>query len=161
VGDSATALVFIVMVIGLAGTIVPLMPGLLLIWAAALAYGVLEGWGAAGVIAFAVITGLLLVGMAAQYVMAHRSGAAGGAARSSLLLAAVFGFVGFFVIPFVGFIIGAVLGVLVAEYRRLGRWDAAWRVTLQVVKGFGIGLLVEIACGLAMIIVWGGWVLVD
>jgi uncharacterized protein YqgC (DUF456 family) len=161
VDGGGIALIALVMAVGLAGTIVPMLPGLLLIWGAALAYGLLGSFGAAGVVAFTVITGLLVVGTAAQYVMAHRSGAAGGAARSSLVLGAVAGVVGFFVVPLVGFFVGAVLGVLLAEQVRLGSWDRAWRSTRAVIRGFGIGLLVELGCGTAMILTWVLWVLAD
>jgi uncharacterized protein YqgC (DUF456 family) len=155
------ALVALVMAVGLAGTVVPLLPGLLIIWAAALVYGLLAGFGTAGVAAFIVITTLLVVGTAAQFVMAHRSGAAGGAARSSLLLGGLAGIVGFFVIPFVGFFVGAVLGVLVAEQHRLGSWPAARQVTWAVVRGFGLGILVELGCGTLMVLTWIGWVLAN
>lgn len=154
---SGIALTALVMAVGLAGTIVPFVPGLVLIWVAALVFGVIDGFGAAGVIAFAVISVLLVVGTAAQFVMAHRSGAAGGAARSTLVLAGLAGVVGFFVVPVVGFFVAAVLAVLVLEQRRLGSWDAAWRVTWAVIRGFGIGVLIELACGTLMVLSWAGW----
>jgi uncharacterized protein len=156
-----TALFALVMAVGLAGTIVPLLPGLLLIWGAAVAYGVLAGFGVVGAVALVVITALLVVGMSAQYVLAHRSGAAAGAPRSTLMLGALAGVIGFFVVPIVGFFVGAALGVLVAEHARLGMWDAAWRSTRAVIRGFGIGMLVEIACGTLMVFTWAGWALVD
>lgn len=158
---SGIALTALVMAIGLAGTIVPFWPGLVLIWGAALVFGLVDGFGATGVVALAVITVLLVVGTAAQFVMAHRSGAAGGAARSTLVLAGLAGIIGFFVVPVIGFFVAAVLAVLLLEQRRLGSWDAAWRVTWAVIRGFGIGVLVELGCGTLMVLTWVGWVLVS
>jgi len=65
------------------------------------------------------------------------------------------------VIPFVGFFVGAVLGVLVAEQHRLGSWPAARRATWAVIRGFGIGILVELGCGTIMVLTWVGWVLAN
>lgn len=150
--------VALVMAIGLAGTILPFVPGLPLIWGAALVYGVTESFGTVGVVAMVVITGLLISGISAKIVVPQRRATAGGAPRSTLVLAALAGIVGFFVIPVVGLPVGAVAGVLVAEYRRTNDWAAARRSTKEVVIGFGIGTLIEMAAGLAMIVTWVIWV---
>ena len=152
------ALVAILMVIGLIGTVVPVMPGLLVIWGGALAYGLLVEFGRVGWVAFSVITLLLVAGTLASYVLPHRSGAAGGASKTSLRLGLALGILGFFVIPVIGLPIGAVAGVMVGEYQRLGDWGAAWATTKRVLIGFGYGALAEIAAGIAMVGTWVGWV---
>ena len=38
-------LIALAMVVGILGTVVPLLPGLPIVWAAALVYGVVEGFG--------------------------------------------------------------------------------------------------------------------
>src|SRR5687768_4381989 len=95
---AGTALVAVAMAVGLIGTVVPVLPGLLLIWAAALVYGLLAGFGTAGIVAFAVITMLLGIGMAMSYVLPKRAGERGGAGKTSLRLGVVGAIVGFFVI---------------------------------------------------------------
>lgn len=151
--------VALAMAIGLAGTILPFVPGLPLIWGAALAYGLIESFGTVGVIAMVVMTGLLISGVGAKIVVPQRRATAGGAPRSTLVIAALAGIVGFFVIPVVGLPVGAVAGVLIAEHRRTNDWAAARRSTKEVVIGFGIGTLLEMAAGLAMIVTWVIWVL--
>jgi hypothetical protein len=55
--------------------------------------------------------------------------------------------VGFFVIPVVGFVIGFVLGVYVAELRRVGR-SAAGRSTWHALKAVGLSVLIELVAAL-------------
>lgn len=151
-------LVGVVMAVGLIGTVVPVMPGLLLIWGAGLVYGLLAGFGTVGMAAFVVMTALFAGGSVLSYVLPHRAGVQGGAAGSSLRLGIVGGVVGFFAIPVLGLPIGAVAGVLVGEYRRLGGWAPAWATTKRVLVGFGYAALAEFIAGLAMIGTWVGWV---
>ena len=156
--EPVVVLVALAMVVGLLGTVVPVMPGLVLIWAAGLVYGVVEGFGSVGVAAFAVMTLLLGVGMAMSYVLPKRAGQRGGAAQSSLRLGMAGAVIGFFVIPVLGLPIGGAAGVLLGEYNRLHDWPAAWAATRTVLGGFGLAVLAEFTAGLAMIGTWAGWV---
>jgi uncharacterized protein YqgC (DUF456 family) len=159
-GDQWLAVgVGLVMGLGLVGTVLPFFPGLPLIWGAALVFGINVGWDTSGVIAMSVITVLMLAGIAAKVVLPARSAAETGAPRSTLVLGALFGVVGFFVVPVVGLPLGAVVGILVAEFRRTRDWDRAWRSTRSAIVGFGMGALLEIAAGLAMIVAWVFWAL--
>jgi uncharacterized protein YqgC (DUF456 family) len=63
----ATVLAGILIAVGIAGVIVPILPGLLLIWGAALFYGLMVGFGFAGWLAMAVITALALIGTGIGY----------------------------------------------------------------------------------------------
>ena len=152
------ALVATVMAVGLVGTVVPVMPGLVLIWAAGLVYGLVSGFGTAGIVAFAVMTLLLVAGTVLSYTLPHRAGIQGGAARSSMMLGIVGAVIGMVVIPVLGLPIGAVLGVLLGEFRRLRQWPAAWATTKVVVIGFGKAALAEFLAGVAMIGAWVVWV---
>jgi uncharacterized protein len=156
---ATTLIVAVAMAVGLVGTLIPVLPGLLLIFAAAIFYGIVEGFDAIGAAAMVVIGALFVAGSVVSVLLARRSAARGGAPRSSLIAAAVGAVVGMFVLPVAGFIPGAIAGLLLAERARLRDWSAAWRVTLSAIKGFGLGMLVEAACGVAMITTWVVWVL--
>lgn len=151
----------LVMAGGLIGVLVPFVPGLPVIWGAALFYGWVEGFGTVGWVAMVLITGLLVAGSVAKLVIPQRAASAGGALRSSILVAAVAGLVGFFVIPVVGLPLGAVAALYAMEYRRTGDGARAWRSTKAAIVGFGIGVLVELGAGMLMIASWAGWVLLD
>lgn len=147
-------LVLLVMLVGLVGTVVPVLPGLLLVWAAGVAWAWLDGWGNARVSIAVVLTVLLVAGTAVKYALPARSATGAGAPRRTVLLGAVGAVVGFFVIPVVGFVVGGVGAVYLAELSRLGRSDLAWRSTRAVLVGVGLGVLVEIATAVLMIGVW-------
>jgi uncharacterized protein len=155
-------LVFVValaMAVGLICTVVPMVPGLVIIWLAGLGYGIVDGFGTVGGWAFGGMTVLLVLGSIATYVLPHRAGVRAGVPSGSLRLGIAGGIVGFFVIPVLGLPIGAVAGVLIGEQQRLGSWSEAWLTTRRVVLGFGVGALAEIAAGLLMISCWVAWVL--
>ncbi len=145
------------MAAGLVGTVVPLIPGLPLIWAAALGYGLIGGFAFVDAVAMSLITVLLAVGVLAKYVLASRRAGTMRAPRSTLVSGGLLGMVGFFVVPIVGFLLGAVLGVLLAERRRSTDWPMAWVAAKQVITGFGLGVLIEIGAGILMIGCWALW----
>ena len=151
----------LVMAIGLIGTVFPAIPGLVLIWATALVYGLFEGFGIIGWIAMVAITVLLGAGLAAKVMVPKRRATAGGAPTSTLVFGAIVGLIGFFTVPIVGLPLGGIAGVLVAEYRRTRAWGPAWRSTKGVIVGLGIGALLELGAGMAMILCWLVWALVQ
>lgn len=57
------------MLVGLVGLVVPLFPGIVVIWLAALGYGIVVGFNTAGIIIFVVITILMLAGTTVDNVL--------------------------------------------------------------------------------------------
>lgn len=149
----------VLMALGLAGVLVPGIPGLGLIWVVALGYGALEGFETTGIVALAIMTVLLAGGAFLKFVLAKRRATQSGAPLRSIFAGVVAGIIGFFVIPVVGFLIGGVLGILVVERHRLNDWGRAWISTKEVIIGFGIGVALELVAGMLMIAVWAAWVL--
>jgi uncharacterized protein len=152
--------VAVAMAVGAVGTVVPLVPGLALVWAAALVYGVVEGFDGVGTVAFGVITVLAVAGTLAGWVVPARVAGKAGATRSSILLGAVAAIVGFFVIPVVGVAVGGVAGVYAGELHRTRDRTAAWRTTRATLTGFGVAALLQLAIALSMAVVWIIWVVV-
>lgn len=148
-------LVLLVMLVGLVGVLVPVLPGLLLIWAAGVVWAWADGGGAGRWALVALLTVLLVVGSVTKYVLPARTATGAGAPRRTVVLGAVGAVVGFFVIPVVGFVVGGVGAVYVAELARLGETAAAWRSTRAVLVGVGVGILVELVTGLLMVAAWG------
>jgi uncharacterized protein len=151
----------LVMAVGAVGTIVPLVPGISLVWGAGLVYGLDRGFGAVGVVAFAVMTGLAVAATVAGYVVPKRRARGAGAPRATVWLGVAGAVVGFFVVPIVGLPIGGVLGIYVGERLRTGDTVTAWRATRTTITGFGIAVLVQFAAALSMIALWLVWVIID
>ncbi|MBA3524779.1 MAG: DUF456 domain-containing protein [Geodermatophilaceae bacterium] len=153
-GAGGLFLVGLTMAVGIVGVLVPLLPGLLLVGAAALIWALAVdstlGW-----IVFGAIAVVLAMGTVAKYVLPARDLAAAGAPRSTLLVGAVGAVIGFFVIPVVGLPIGGVLGVYLAELRRLhGDNAGARRSTVVTLRAIGIGILIELAAGVTASLIW-------
>lgn len=149
-----TFLAGLVMVVGLVGVVVPALPGTLLIlgagvgWAALVEEAGSGRWAVVGVMA-----ALFVAGTVAKYVLPGRR-LSGDLPRSTLLAGAAGAVAGFFVIPVVGLLVGGVLGVYLAETRRLGPGAEARRSTVQVLKAVGVGILAELTAGVLMIATW-------
>lgn len=156
---SGELLIALVMLVGIVGIVVPVLPGLVLVWAAGLAWVWLDGAGPARIAVGVLLTLLLVVGTVAKYALPARSATGAGAPRSTLVLGAVGAVVGFFVIPVVGVLVGGVAAVFLAELARLRDARTAWQSTWVVLRAVGIGMLVELATALLMLGIWTGAVL--
>jgi uncharacterized protein len=154
VSTGAELAVLLVMLVGVVGVLVPFLPGLVLVWAAGIAWVWFDGHGPAHLFVGVVLTGLLAVGIVAKYVLPARSASGAGAPKSTLLVGAAGAVVGFFVIPVVGLVVGGVAAVYLAELARLQDLGLAWRSTWAVLRGIGIGMLVELTAALLMVGVW-------
>ena len=157
--DGIVVLVALAMAVGIVGTVVPLVPGLLLVWGAALGYGIAAGFGSVGMVAFAAITALALAGAAAGWVVPQRVAGKAGASRMSMLAAASGAVIGFFVIPVVGLPVGGLAGMYLAELQRTADTATAWRTTRATLVALGVAALVQLGVGLAMAAVWVLWVI--
>lgn len=156
------AAVLFVMALGLIFTFIPILPGTLIIWGAALAYALVLGWPSLGWPAFAVITVLMLVGMVADAMAGHYGARRGGASWLAIIAGAVAGFaLGTFVslvaTPFVGCfagLLGAVGGVWYVEWQRRQDWDLAGKATRGYVMGAALGIIAKIISGVLMVAVF-------
>jgi uncharacterized protein YqgC (DUF456 family) len=152
-GVDLTELLFaLVILVGLIGIVVPVLPGSLLILGAALAWAAFDGSATAWSVLAVVVT-ILALGAIVKYVVPGRRLAEGGVPRSSLVLGGLLGIVGFFLIPVVGLVVGFVLGVYLGELRRLGA-QQAWPSTRLAVRAVGLSVLIELAAGLLAAVTW-------
>ncbi|HLN76516.1 MAG TPA: DUF456 domain-containing protein [Nocardioidaceae bacterium] len=145
-------LVGLVILVGLVGILVPVLPGTILILGAVLVWSANQGAGAAWMV-FALVTTLLMVGAIVKYVVPGRGLRTAGVPNRSLLLGGLLGIIGFFVVPVVGLVLGFVLGVYLSELQRVGH-DQAWPSTVAAVKAAGLSILVELAAALVASGVW-------
>jgi uncharacterized protein YqgC (DUF456 family) len=145
-------LVALAIAVGLVGVIVPVLPGSLLVLGAILVWSWDLGTNTAWVV-FAVATAFIALGSIVKYVVPGRRLKEGGIPTSTLLLGGLLGVVGFFVIPVVGLLIGFVLGVYLAELRRLGS-AAAWPATVHALKAVGLSMLIELVASLCAAATW-------
>jgi len=145
-------LVALVIAVGLVGVIVPVLPGSLLVLGAVLVWA-LDIGSTTGWIVLAAATAFIALGNVVKYVVPGRRLKQNEIPNSTLLLGGVLGVVGFFVIPVIGLVVGFVLGVYLAELRRVGV-NLAWPATVHALKAVGLSILIELAATLCAAAAW-------
>lgn len=145
--------VAVLIAIGLAGILVPVLPGSVLIFGGALLWALDVGGSAAWGV-FAVMTALLVVGTVVKYAVPGKRLKTAGIPASTQWAGAGLAIVGFFVVPVVGIFLGFVLGIYLAEHRRVGS-ARAWPSTTHALKAVGLSILIELVAG---VLAAGTWV---
>jgi len=142
----------LVLLVGLVGVVVPVLPGTVLLLGGVLAWAVLTG-GATAYVVLAVVAAVLAAGQVVKYAVPGRRLQASGVPTSTLWWGAGVGVVGFFVVPVVGLLLGFVVGVYAAEHRRVGA-AAARPSTVAALRAVGLSILVELTAGVLAVLVW-------
>ncbi len=152
-------LTIFVMLVGLFGLAVPIFPGLVVIWLAALGYGVVAGFGTLGAILFTVITLLMVAGAVLDNVLMGAKAREAGASWESIAVGLLAGVVGTIVFPPIGGLIAAPLGILLMEYYKSKDADQAMRATRGLALGCGWAFVLRFGLGIVMIGLWAAWAL--
>lgn len=158
----AIALALIIMIIGMIGILVPILPGTLLIWLAILGYSIAEGFQAIDPAAFTVITLIALITGTADLWLSLLGSAKGGASWQAMLVGVVGGVIGFFLfgslLPIIGNLVGGILGysigVLIGQYIKHREWKIALKATVGGIVGWGIATILQVAGGVVMMIIF-------
>lgn len=144
----------LLMAIGLTGIVIPVIPGLALVWASGLAWAILDGGGLARWSLFTVMTVLLAIGLFANVRIPVQKVTAQQATKGSLIVASVFAIVGFFVIPVVGFPLGFIVGIFVWNLINTREFHRALKITWKTTQSFGLVILVQLLCAMGIVLLW-------
>ena len=148
----------IFMLVGLFGLVVPVFPGIVVMWLAALGYGILGGWSTLGIVIFVFLTLLMIAGTTVDNLLMGVGARRGGASWLSIGLALLFGIAGTLLWPPIGGIIAAPLSVLLLEYWRRRNWGEAWGAFRGLATGWGLSFVVRFGIGVFMMLLWWLWV---
>jgi hypothetical protein len=147
----------VVMLVGTLGLIVPIFPGLAVIWLAALGFGVITGFTTLGWVLFALLTILLVIGSLIDNILMGSRAHKEGAAWSTVVLGLLAGVLGTIIFPPFGGIIAAPLVVLVIETIRQRNIKKALLSLRGMAVGMGSAYIVRLFIGMAMIGLWLVW----
>jgi uncharacterized protein YqgC (DUF456 family) len=150
-----------VMLGGLILTLVPILPfvpGTVIMWGAAIGYGLILGWDKLGWLAFSLITFFMLLGLVADAIAGHFGAKMGGASWLAILVGVILGFVLGVIATLIGTpllgclagLLGTFGGVLLVERRRGKDWETALRATKGYVAGSAAGILAKVISGVFM-----------
>ncbi len=147
----------LLILVGLVGIVVPVLPGLLLVLGGVLLWALMEG-GAVAWGVFAVSVGVAVAGYVLQYMLPGRRMREQGVRSSTLALAVVLGIIGFFVVPVVGAVVGFVLGIFLVETGRSRDRAQAWQRTKHALVAVLHSMGIELVAGLVIAALYVGGV---
>jgi uncharacterized protein YqgC (DUF456 family) len=149
---AATVAAGLLMLVGLVGIVIPVLPGLFLIWGGVLIWA-LETQGGAWW-TFGIATALLAAGLLLEYALPGRRMRRAGVRTSTLVVGVLVAIVAAFLIPVVGFLLGFPVGIYLVERSRKGSHEQAWAATKHALRAVGLNLLIELVTGLLIIATW-------
>jgi uncharacterized protein YqgC (DUF456 family) len=153
----ARGITMIMMAVGL--LVIPILPGLLIIWISALGYGIAAGFNVLGWVMFSIITALMLAGSILDNVLmgaqAHREGAPWWVVMISLSSAIIGSFV--IPIPVIGGILAALIVLFLIQWLRLKETRKALVSMRGMLVGCGWAAVFRVIMGMVMIGLWLIW----
>lgn len=151
---SITVITGIVMFFGLIGLIVPIFPGLVIIWLAALGFGLISGFTTGGWVLFSIITLLAIVGSLADNVLMGAKALEHGASKRSIFLTLLIAIgVSLFLSP-IGGLLSAPISLYLLEKNNGHTQEEAWAITRGLMTGWGWAFVVRFGLGIVMIVLW-------
>ncbi|MCL4266463.1 MAG: DUF456 family protein [Anaerolineae bacterium] len=144
-------IVFFLMLLGLIGIIIPLLPGVFLIWLGVAVYVWQTGFAVITIPHFLLISVLILFAGTSDVWLPYFGAQRSGAAKRSYLLSTVGAIIGSFLLPVIGTIIGFVLGLFLGEYWKHQDANTAVRVSWGGLKGWGIATIIQLVAGVVVI----------
>ncbi|AIF40604.1 membrane protein [Dermacoccus nishinomiyaensis] len=139
--------------VGIAGLIVPVLPGLACVVLGVLVWAIGQSSTAAWVV-FAVACVLAVAGYVVQVLVPGRQLSRGGVARRSNIVGLVCAVVGVFVVPVIGLLLGFVIGVFLAESARLRDRTQAWAATRVAIRAALTSVGIELAAAVTIAVGW-------
>ena len=142
--------------VGVVGTVVPILPGMLLVWFTVIVYAWRTGFEAVGWLSIIFITIIALVTGLSNIWLPLLGAQKTGAAKRALFLGIVGAIVGTFVIPIpiLGTVIGYAIGVFLGEFMKVRDWRLALKSSLGGVAGWGVSTIVEIIGALVILVIF-------
>jgi uncharacterized protein YqgC (DUF456 family) len=150
---SLTLVAGIMILAGLVGVVVPVLPALPLVWGGVFVWA-LGQHDAAGWATLGLATVIAAVGLVVKYLLPGRRLRASGVPLGSMLAGGALGVAGFFVVPVIGAVLGFVLGVYLGEHTRLKDGRQARASTRKALAAVGWSIAIELLTGLLAAAVW-------
>lgn len=151
----------LVLLTGLIGLLIPIFPGLTVMWLGMLVYAIIQAangnmtwvkW-----LLFAIITLLTIGGEVVDNIIIARHMRDKQVPWSSILLAFAAGIIVSLIFTPLAGIPASPVGLFLAEWRRLKDKKAAFENTKAWMKGWGWSIAARIGIGIIMLLLWALW----
>jgi len=150
------AFIAVLIVIGIAGTLLPFVPGIGLVWAAIVLFAIVESTGVASWVTVSAVSVIAILAIYAGFRLPQRAADEGGLSFRGQVFALALAVVGFIVIPVVGAALGFVAGLYLASLTT--DRSRAWQATKATLRALLIASGVQFAASCAMGLIWLAWV---
>jgi len=150
----------LIMFVGLFSLVIPILPGLVVIWVGALLYGLSTGFNLPGAVIFTLVTLIMLAGTIIDYLVMGVSVRQGGTSWLAMGLALLAGILATLFASPLGGLLAALLALFLVEWIRLKQWRKALISARSMIFGLGWSTLSRVGFGTVMIILWILWVFV-
>lgn len=150
--------VFLVMLFGLFSLLLVIVPGLTIIWLAALIYGIFTGFDLNSGLIFIAITICMIFGNMLDQIMMGAKARKSGASWTGILASMAAAFIFSLLFPPFGGLIAALLVLFTIETLRLRNWRKAGESTKEMAMGCAGAVLARFFTGLLMIALWVLWI---
>jgi uncharacterized protein len=150
----ALIIALLIMLIGLAGSIVPLLPGPPIIWLGAFFYAWQTDFTSIGWLTLLGLAAIAIAAATSDLWIGAMSNRKAGASGWATLFSTIGGIVGLFTLGLPGMILGSILGVLLPDWRRWREGQHVWNVSWRTVKSWIVGALVQAGLGIVMIVIF-------
>jgi len=137
-----TIICALTILVGVTGTIVPVLPGSLLIGSSVLVWALVVGQPV-GWVTFGIAAAFVAAGMLSSAVLTGRAMKERAIPGRSVVAGLVLGIAGFFVVPVVGLLLGFAVGLFLSEFQRQRALKPAVSSSLAALKATGLGMLAE------------------
>lgn len=155
----AWIIIIALFVIGMAGAVYPVLPGVLAVYAAFFVYGLMIGFGSFGKWFWLIQTTIVVVIFVADYVVGAYGVKKFGGSRASVIGSTIGLIAGPFVIPVVGLLVGPFLGAAIGELATGADIKQSCRAGIGSLVGFFSGIVVKLALQAIMIAVFIIWII--
>ncbi len=145
------------MILGLGGLIIPIFPGITVIWGLTLLYGIVTGFESPAGWWFTLVTVLATIGWLSDNLLMSAKARQSGARWSSIAIALGAGVVFSLVLTPVGGIIACLVGLFAAEYAHRRNTNETLLVVRDMLIGWGWAFVLRFSLGILMIVAWSIW----
>jgi hypothetical protein len=151
--DWLWVLAAILVLVGIAGTILPMLPGIPLVFAGLFIGAWLDGFTKVSVLTIIIIGLIALLALIIEFVASFITVKKAGASQYALWGAAIGGLIGFFTGPF-GLIIGTAVGAAIGELLAEKETSQATAVGIAAGLGFIIALAAKVVLLVIMLAIF-------
>lgn len=154
---AAWIIVILLFIVGMAGTVYPVLPGVIAIYAAFFVYGWMASFEPFGFWFWTIQTTIFVVIIVADYVLSAASVKKYGGSKASIIGMTIGLITGPFIIPVLGLIIGPLVGAIVGELFKVPDFKHALKVGWGSLVGLFASVVMKVVLQSLMILIFILW----